>query len=192
MSTFYFKLRRIYNDTVHFCFATAVEYENDDIEANVEDSGENIVGKGNFKPGMDVYYKRGDGHNKTTRHINTVEVNGTKLHKIQLPVGTLTNVPAYHLQLLEQSDLTNIPIDVETYCKEVEAGLTTEDIAAIAIPQPPSPLQKESVYWHNRLYQMPNHQLIQVPREDVILHRLAVLKDKPSICATCHFGWAHK
>ena len=98
-----------------FFFATAVEYENDNIEANVEDSGDNIVGKDNFKPGMDVYYKRGDGHNKTARHINTVEVNVSKLHKIQLLDGTLTNIPACNLQLLEQPDITNIPIDVETY-----------------------------------------------------------------------------
>ena len=68
---------------------------------------------------MDVYYKRGNGHNETARHINTVEVNVTKLHKIQLSDGTLTNVPACNLQLLEHPDLTNIPIDVETYCKEV-------------------------------------------------------------------------
>ena len=76
MSTLCSKLRRIYNDTVHFCFATSVEYDNDEIEENFKDSGDNIVGKVNFKPGMDVYYKYGDGHNKTAWHINTVEVNG--------------------------------------------------------------------------------------------------------------------
>ena len=73
---------------MHFCFATAVEYDNDDIEANVEDSGDNIVGKDDFKPGMDVYYKRGDDHNETAQHINTVEVNGAKLHKIHLSDST--------------------------------------------------------------------------------------------------------
>ena len=59
MSTLCSKLRRIYDNTVYYCFSTAVEYDNDDIEENVED----IVGKGDFKPGMDVYYKCGDGHN---------------------------------------------------------------------------------------------------------------------------------
>ena len=44
---------------------------------------------------MDVYYKRGDEHNETDWHINTVEVNGAKLHKIQLSGGTLTNVPEF-------------------------------------------------------------------------------------------------
>ena len=57
---------------MNFCFASAIEHDNDDIEANVEDSDENIVGKGYFKPGMDVYYKHDDGHNKTARHIHTV------------------------------------------------------------------------------------------------------------------------
>ena len=86
---------------MHFCFSTVVKYENDDIEANVEDSVDNIVGEEDFKPGMDVYYKHGDGHNETARHINTVEVNGAELHKIYLLEGTLANVSACHLQLLE-------------------------------------------------------------------------------------------
>ena len=150
-------LRRLYNDTVNFCFSTAVEYANYDTEANVEESGEDIVGEDGFKPEMDVYYKCGDGHNETARHINTVEVNGAKLHKIHLSDGTLTKVPAFTLQLLEHPDLTNIPIDVETYCKEVEAGLKTEDIAALARPQALFPLYQYFLYWHNRLYQMPNH-----------------------------------
>ena len=63
-------------------FNTAVEYENDYIESNVEDSGDDIVGEDDFKPGADVYYKCGDGHNETARHINTVEVNGAELKKI--------------------------------------------------------------------------------------------------------------
>ena len=50
-STFYSKLRKIYNDKVHFYFDTAVEYENDDIESNVEDSGDNIDGEEDLKLG---------------------------------------------------------------------------------------------------------------------------------------------
>ena len=84
---------------MHFCFAISIEYDNDDIEANVEDSGDNIVRKDDFKSGMDVYYKRGDVHNETDWHINTVKVNGAKFHKIQLLDGTLTNFPACYFQL---------------------------------------------------------------------------------------------
>ena len=40
---------------MHFCFANAFEYDKDDKEANVEDSGENIVGEDGFKPEMGVY-----------------------------------------------------------------------------------------------------------------------------------------
>ena len=123
-------------------FATSVEYDNDDIGGNVEDSGDDIVGEDYFKPGMDVYYKRGDGHNKTSQHINTVEVNGAKLHKIHLSDGTLEKVPACNLKLLEHPDLTNIPIYVETYCKEVETGMTTEDVSALDRPQALLPLQQ--------------------------------------------------
>ena len=69
-----------------------------------------------------------------------------------------------NLQFLEQPDLTNIPVDVETYCKEVEAGLTTEDIAALARPQALSPLHQELLYCHNHLYHMPNHRLIKLAK----------------------------
>ena len=95
------------------------------LEQHVEDSGDNIVGKDSFKPGMDIYYKRGNGHNKTVRHINIVEVIGAESQKNQLSDGTLTNVPDCDLQLLGHPDLTIIPIDVETYCKEMESGPTT-------------------------------------------------------------------
>ena len=57
-----------YTTTQCIFFATAVEYDNDDTEANVEDSGDNILGEDDSKTGMGVYYKRGDIHNKTARH----------------------------------------------------------------------------------------------------------------------------
>ena len=93
-----------------------------------------------------------------------MEVNGAKLHKIHLSDGTLTKVPTFTLQLLEHPDLTNIPIDVETYYKEVETDLTTEDIAATARPQALSPLHQELIYWNNRMYHMPNRWLIQLAK----------------------------
>ena len=55
MSAFCYKLQSIYNKTVYLYFATAVEYENYNIEANVQDSSEDIVGKHDFKSGMDAY-----------------------------------------------------------------------------------------------------------------------------------------
>ena len=39
---------------------------------------------------------------------------------------------------------------------------------------------------------MTNYWLIELPKELVILHRLAMLKEKPPICAYFHFGRAHK
>ena len=181
-----------YKTTQWILFATAIEYENDEIEANVEDSGDNIVGEDDFKPVMDVCYKTGDGHNKTARNINAVEVNGAELRKIQLLYGTLANVFACHLQLLEQPYLTNIPVDVETYFKEVESGLTTEDISDLSHPQDLSPLQQDFLYLESRLYHMPNHRLIQLSKERVIPHCVSALKDKPPIYASCCFGRAHK
>ena len=90
--------------------------------------------------------------------------------------GTLTNFSDFHLQLLEQPNLTNIQVDVEKHCEEVEDGLTTEDIVDLALPQALSPLYQEFLYFHNHLYQMPNHQMIQLPKQRVIPHRLSVLK----------------
>ena len=39
---------------------------------------------------------------------------------------------------------------------------------------------------------MPNHRLIQLAKERVLPHLLAVLKEKPPICASCNYGQAHK
>ena len=175
-----------------FFLATVIGYDNDYIGANVEESGDNIVGKDDFKLGIDVHSKCGKGRNEAAQNINTVEVNGAKLHKFQLSDGTLTEVPACHLQLLEHPDFTNIPVDVETYCKEVEAGLTTEDIAALARPQSLSPLHKEFLFGHHHQYHMPNHRMIQLSKECMITHRLDVLEEKPPICASSHVGRAHK
>ena len=68
---------------------------------------------------MDVCYKSGNGHIETAWQINTVEVNGSELHKIQMLDGTLTKVRACHLQLLEHPDLSNITVYVVTHCKDV-------------------------------------------------------------------------
>ena len=113
-------------------------------------------------------------------------------YKKNLSDGILTNIPACHLQFLEQPDLTNILVDVETCCKEVEAGLTNEDIVALARPQALLPLQQEFLHCQNRLYHMPNHWLIQLDKERLIPHRLAGLNYKPPICASCCFGRTHK
>ena len=80
-----------------------------------------------------------------------MEANGAKLKNIYLSDVTLTNVPDCHFLLLEQPDLVNITVDVETYCKEVESGLTTDDIASLARPQALYPLHQEFLHWNNRL-----------------------------------------
>ena len=69
--------------------------------------------------------------------------------------------------------------------------MTTEDIEALALPQALSLLQKEFLYWHNIMYHIPNHRLIQPSKYCVILHRIAALKDKPPIGASYHFGRSH-
>ena len=74
----------------------------------------------------------------------------------------------------------------------METGLTTEYIAALACPQELLTLQQEFLYLHNRLYHMHNHWLLKLPKERVIPHRLAALKEKLPICASCRFGQAHK
>ena len=74
----------------------------------------------------------------------------------------------------------------------METDLTTEDIAATARPQALSPLHQELIYWNNRMYHMHNNLLIKLAKERVIPHRLVVLKQKSPICASCHFGQAHK
>ncbi len=183
--TFCTKIRRIYDDSVSYAFATAViEYDEDEIDPRQPDH--------DFEFGADVYYRDGNGNNSPAKYLKPVDKNGATLHKIRLEDGDLVETPAAHLTHLEQPDLTNIPLDVDSYCQEIEKGLTKEDIASIARPQSLSPLQQEFLHWHHRLAHIPYHRLIRLAKEGLIPKRLTKLRDNAPICVSCKFGQAHK
>ena len=72
---------------------------------------------------MDVYYKSSDGDNQEAKYLKRTVSNGVEFHLVKLSSGETVKTNALHLQLLEQPDLTNIPTDIDTYCKEVKTGL---------------------------------------------------------------------
>jgi hypothetical protein len=61
---------------------------------------------------------------------------------------------------MDQTSSTDIPFDVESYCGEVEKGLSDEQIVLMARPKTLTPLQQELMYWHEKLYHLPYHRLI--------------------------------
>ena len=114
---------------------------------------------------------------------------GAQIHLIRFDDGKETTTTSAHIQLLEQPDLTNIPVDPESYSNEVQEGLTSEQIREIARPKALSPLQQEVLFWHNRLGHLPFHRLIKLAQLGILPRRLAALRDKPHVCV---FGQAHK
>ena len=147
---------------------------------------------GDFSPGMDVYYKSGDGNNQEAKYPKHTVSNGVEFHSVKLSTGKTVKTNASHLQLLEQPDLTNIPTDIDTYCKEVKTGVTEEDIKQMARPQSLTPLQQELVFWHNQLYHLTFHHLISMSRLCIIPKHLAKCINHIPICVSCQFGQAHK
>ena len=95
---------------------------------------------------QDVYYKSGDGTNQEENYLKQTAGNGTEFHSVKLSTGETVKTVASHLQLMEQTDLTNIPPYVKTYCKEVESGVTEVDISQMSHPKSLSPLQQQMLY----------------------------------------------
>eukprot|EP00956_Cyclotella_meneghiniana_P029977 scaffold74389_cov38-Cyclotella_meneghiniana.AAC.4 len=104
--------------------------------------------------------------------------------------GTWTD--ASHLTLMDQADLTNIPLDAESYCKEVSEGLTEQDIAMMARPKVLTPLQQEFMHLHEKMYHTPFHVMIRLARTGVLPKRFLKLRNDTPICISCNFGKAHK
>ena len=135
-------------------------------------------------------------NNQNTLMIGDEICRGTDLKSSEIIVTymlqTLSEAKTSFITATHLHDLTNIPTDVDTYCKEVESGLTEEDIKQMAQPQSLSPLQQELMFWHNRLYDLPFHCLIPMARLRIIPKRLAKCIDQIPICVSCRFGQAHK
>ena len=183
-------LKRFYCDKINLSFATVIDYEDDELETDSSKPDEEI--SLTYQPGSDVYYKSGDGENKVAKYLATRENEGAETHLIRFEDGRETTTTSSHIQFLEQPDLTNIPVDPESYTDEVQEGLTSEQIQEIARPTTLSPLQQELLFWHNRLGHLPFHRLIKLAQQGIIPRRLAALKDKPPVCVSCLFGKAHK
>ena len=183
-------LKRFYSDNINLSFATVIDYEDDEIETDSSAPESEIIST--YQPGSDVYYKSGDGENKVTKYLAMRENEGAQTHLIRFDDGKETTTTSAHIQLLEQSDLTNIPVDPESYSNEVQEGLTSEQIREIARPKTLSPLQQELLFWHNRLGHLPFHRLIKLAQLGILPRRLAALRDKPPVCVSCLFGQAHK
>ncbi len=132
------QINQYYNNAVAYAFATAIEYDDDELE---DPSNDNVD---KFQSGVSVYYKSCDGNNESAKYLHKKINNGTELHHIWLGNGDDIVTTGGHIQLLEQPGLTNIPTNITSYCKEVGHGHMKEDIEQVACLEPLSPLQQDS------------------------------------------------
>ena len=93
---------------------------------------------------------------------------------------------------MDQTSLTDIPFDVESYCGEVGKGLSDEQIALMARPKTLTHLQQELMYWHEKLYHLPFQRLIALANKGILPLQLSKCRNDAPICISCQFGQAHK
>ena len=85
--------------------------------------------------------------------------------------------------------MPNTPLD---YRNEVGTGLTLSEAQALARPRTLSPLQQESMSWHNLLYHLPYRILFRLASLRFLPKRLLECRNKPLLCVACQFGQAQR
>eukprot|EP00956_Cyclotella_meneghiniana_P015820 scaffold24563_cov43-Cyclotella_meneghiniana.AAC.8 len=181
------KLRRIYDDAISYAFTTEIDNGL---------SSESAQSARDFEVGDSVNYIS-DGKVEAAKYIRSIPLESDgesqgEMHEVVLSNGLKVTTDASHLTLMDQADLTNIPLDAESYCKEVGEGLTKKDIAMMARPKVLTPLQQEFMHLHEKMYHTPFHVMIRLARTGVLPKRFLKLRNDTPICISCNFGKAHK
>ena len=138
---------------------------------------------------MDLLYHYGQGNNVTVFYEGA-SANGL-LHTIRLEDGTKLDVHDSNLQLLNQPYFSKIPKNPLDYRNEVGTGLSLEEAQDLSRPIPLSPLKKELISWHRRLYHFPFRVLSRLSSIGFLPKKLLGFRNKPPLCIACQFGQAH-
>lgn len=142
-----------------------------------------------FEVGDSVNYICGDGKVEAAKYLGSIKTDIGDWHKIVLSSGEKITTDASRLTLMQQqTDKTNIPFDVETYCREIGVGLTAEEVEMMARPKSLTPLQQEYMHLHEKLYHMPFHQMNRLAKSAALPKRFAKLRNDTPICVSCQFG----
>jgi hypothetical protein len=131
-------LKCIYDDAIACAFVTDVYVEDDLSEATINNGCE-------FEVGDSVKYNSGHGNVHSAKYLRCESTDHGVRHRIVLADGQEIWTSASNLSLMDQTSLTDIPFDVESYCGEVGKGLSDEQkqIALMARPKKLTPLQQE-------------------------------------------------
>ena len=105
------RLRKLYNDSISYAFASAVVEHNDN---NINSPTEDNSPSSDFEKGGDVYCCKGIGSNFQACYLHSIDKNVVQLHAIRLESGEIIETDASHITHLEQPDVTNIPMDFPT------------------------------------------------------------------------------
>ena len=93
------------------------------------------------------------------KEIETVVYEGASadglLHTIRLEDNTQISVYDSNLQLLDQTNFSNMPNTPLYYRNEVGTGLTLGEAQDLARPRTLSPLKQQFMTWHHQLYHLP-------------------------------------
>ena len=138
---------------------------------------------------MNLLYCCGNKENETVVYEGA-SADGL-LHTIHLKDNTKLSVYDSNLQLLDQPSFSNIPNTPLDYRNEVGNGLTLDGAQALARPRTLSPLQKEFMSWHNRLYHLPYRILFRLASLSFLPKRLLDCRNKPPLCVAWQFSQAH-
>ena len=180
-------MRRFYHDHVNYAFSSAHTVLPDKADSSTDKS---ISSESEFELGIDLLYKDGNGNNETVVYEGA-SIDGVH-HTVRKQDGTKITTLESHLWVLDQPHLCNIPSTPLDYYKEVEKGLTKEEVQRLAYPLVLSPVQQELMSWHHRLYHLPFWWLFQYAKMGYLPKQFLDCRSKPPMCIACQFGQAHR
>ena len=136
-----------------------------------------------FQLGMDLMYR------KTNGMIVPVVYEGDSanglLHTACFKDGAKLTVHDRNLQLLDQTNFSNMPKTRRKYRNKVGTGLSLEEAQALARPLTISPLQQQLMSWYHQLYHLTYRTLFRLASIGFLTNRLLECRNKTPLCVAC-------
>ena len=142
-----------------------------------------------FRLAMDLMYLEGEGESVPV--VNEGASADVLLHTAFFAYSSKLAVHDSNLQILDQTNFSNIPKTPLDYRKEVGPSISLKEAQDLTIPSFLSPLQQELMSWHHLLYHLPYRILFCLTSIGFLPKPLLEFQNKPTLCVACQFGQAH-
>ena len=184
------RVRRHYQDRVHFAFSSAHSILDNTPETPLGTRPETtmVTPDTDFQLGQDVLFT--DGKGSQARVVYKGAMLDGLWHTLCREDGSSIVTPASHLSFLDQPDFSNMPSTPLDYRKEIGTGISKEAAQELAYPCVLTPSQQELLSWHTRLYHLSFTRFFQLARWRVLPRSILGCEDKPPLCVACQFGQA--